>query len=590
MRSVKKILAIIFGLIIVISFNSPAYSAFKDINQIAVPPKTADGFWAPGYIGIDSAPAEQLFQFSSYLLKFNGAPGNWSKVTACSSFKSPECAGGDLYSARAEFQPCTSANPTDCFKDFFVKDSNGQTLQATLVTDKVAPFKQQFTGDQNVWLPNGGDPLVYSIPSAPHAAGDLYMVKPDVFMKYDPKIATNFYLTKFEAGIYPIKIVPIKSKNTDDKGNLYLTSVSVDAADYARAEIVGGQGNTECDGGLNDGKNCIFRDGFPAGLTFGMSLRLSHNMYGWLHGRINNPQVKIENNPVASSGVDLTLVGEPINVPVISGFIKTDTAPSNLVARYTPTPRLGGAYFPMGVFDRNAPLSTISVSHNHMDPSEETMAELREWLNVLGDTSTNEPSNWLVQTIIGGNNDAVQKCTNDNQELAGLVTTNATTYLPGPPIYNKSQATLDYKVMAPHFASDKSVFLGSYNLMINSKLARCIYGFSSAPIGATVSVVASDGTNRVATTVVSQDSKFLRLSANGFEFSDPTVQVKITQAEVKPTPSPTETQTLTPVSTPTPQVTNVAKSKTTTITCIKGKTTKKVTAVNPKCPSGYKKK
>ncbi len=33
-----------------------------------------------------------------------------------------------------------------------------------------------------------------------------------------------------------------------------------------------------------------------------------------------------------------------------------------------------------------------------------------------------------------------------------------------------------------------------------------------------------------------------------------------------------------------------ATSKKTTITCIKGKLTKKVTAVNPKCPSGYKKK
>ena len=30
--------------------------------------------------------------------------------------------------------------------------------------------------------------------------------------------------------------------------------------------------------------------------------------------------------------------------------------------------------------------------------------------------------------------------------------------------------------------------------------------------------------------------------------------------------------------------------KKTTITCVKGKTTKKVTGVNPKCPSGYKKK
>jgi hypothetical protein len=34
----------------------------------------------------------------------------------------------------------------------------------------------------------------------------------------------------------------------------------------------------------------------------------------------------------------------------------------------------------------------------------------------------------------------------------------------------------------------------------------------------------------------------------------------------------------------------VQKIKKTTITCIKGKTNKKVTATNPKCPTGYKKK
>jgi hypothetical protein len=33
-----------------------------------------------------------------------------------------------------------------------------------------------------------------------------------------------------------------------------------------------------------------------------------------------------------------------------------------------------------------------------------------------------------------------------------------------------------------------------------------------------------------------------------------------------------------------------ATTKKTTITCVKGKTTKKVTGVNPKCPSGFKKK
>ena len=36
--------------------------------------------------------------------------------------------------------------------------------------------------------------------------------------------------------------------------------------------------------------------------------------------------------------------------------------------------------------------------------------------------------------------------------------------------------------------------------------------------------------------------------------------------------------------------TGTTTPKKTTITCVKGKTTKKVTGVSPKCPSGYKKK
>ena len=39
-----------------------------------------------------------------------------------------------------------------------------------------------------------------------------------------------------------------------------------------------------------------------------------------------------------------------------------------------------------------------------------------------------------------------------------------------------------------------------------------------------------------------------------------------------------------------PKVTNSSSNKKTTITCIKGKATKKLTAVNPKCPAGYVKK
>jgi hypothetical protein len=58
------------------------------------------------------------------------------------------------------------------------------------------------------------------------------------------------------------------------------------------------------------------------------------------------------------------------------------------------------------------------------------------------------------------------------------------------------------------------------------------------------------------------------------------------------TPTPTPVATLTPTPTPSATVaaTNKPIAKKTTITCIKGKITKKITGVNPKCPTGYKKK
>ena len=69
---------------------------------------------------------------------------------------------------------------------------------------------------------------------------------------------------------------------------------------------------------------------------------------------------------------------------------------------------------------------------------------------------------------------------------------------------------------------------------------------------------------------------------------------------VAPTPTPTPIQTKIPTPTPTPAVTTpiatptpvvaVAAVKKVTITCIKGKLTKKVTAIKPTCPAGYKKK
>jgi hypothetical protein len=119
-----------------------------------------------------------------------------------------------------------------------------------------------------------------------------------------------------------------------------------------------------------------------------------------------------------------------------------------------------------------------------------------------------------------------------------------------------------------------------YNLIIKSDVARCIYGFTSAPVSATISIVSADGTSQVATTLFGERDGWMYLSANNFTFSAPTLKVKLTQEAAKPVAIPTPIATASPA----------AAVKKTTITCTKGKTTKKVTAVKPICPAGYKKK
>jgi hypothetical protein len=78
----------------------------------------------------------------------------------------------------------------------------------------------------------------------------------------------------------------------------------------------------------------------------------------------------------------------------------------------------------------------------------------------------------------------------------------------------------------------------------------------------------------VATVLVSERDGFIKLQADNFTFSSPTIKVKFSQESVAPAAIPAK----------------VEPKKSSSITCIKGKTSKKITGLNPKCPAGYKKR
>jgi hypothetical protein len=80
----------------------------------------------------------------------------------------------------------------------------------------------------------------------------------------------------------------------------------------------------------------------------------------------------------------------------------------------------------------------------------------------------------------------------------------------------------------------------------------------------------------------------LKIQENAKPTPTPTptpTETRAPSAKPSPTPAVTASASATPTAAPTPSVVVLKK---TTIICVKGKLTKKVTAVKPKCPSGYK--
>ena len=146
----------------------------------------------------------------------------------------------------------------------------------------------------------------------------------------------------------------------------------------------------------------------------------------------------------------------------------------------------------------------------------------------------------------------------------------------GTPYWDKASDSLNFGVIAPHLKVNGEQNTGFFTLWAPEEFIKCRWPENTL-IGAakvTVEVLNPDGTQQVAVTSVRQANKTLYFSASGFHYSSPTIRVKAEKSAATPTPSATPTTFV----------------KKTTITCIKGKSSKKVTAVNPKCPSGWKKK
>lgn len=492
-------------------------------------------------------------------VKGAGSPYLIKGELICSSLSDSRCSDPkEPFEYLTRFAPCINLDDLDCIQNV-IAEIDSKTVTAKFIETFPKKVPTTYINDANKFLPKASSGSIYELGDIQNSKGNKYFVNV-VSTGSKQNSDSGFTPTSLSISISGIDLVAIKEKRgmdgAIDDGSGSLT----ENIDESGKKVLGSKGlygpyeDEQVDCVMSGDFLCANRSAMPDNLKFQVILRLSKSPSGWFHGRISNPEILIEKID-NSSAVKLYISGSNMRVPAVGFSKKWETVPKNLQDIY-----LKGGFAGNSLGCRwcsTNPLEATTVS-SPLPSGQGSIDEFKAWLPLINDQSSADINTWSVRTLEKREMNGADKCFDNKNQLNGLVVSNSTVYSAGPPKF--TGGSLNYQVAAPHYMSDGSVKRGIYTLLVRSDVARCVYGFSSAPMTASVSVVNDKGVNTVATTTVSEKNNWLQLSAYNFEFSSPTIKVKISQNR------------------------NLRGS----ITCSKGNFSKKVTGINPKCPTGYK--
>lgn len=405
----------------------------------------------------------------------------------CTSFDDPECPL-DLtgFSAMSTtFLPmCASASEENCIEQVSYT-ANASTQAAKFVS--VVPGGESLRADVKSRHYRGEQASLVRFDGAPHAAGDLYLVAARADQMYDQKRGI-FATTDLTLVVIPVSSEP-RSRQNAASGLYPCVWVGEDS--------------------------CGITQDFPEGLRVGMSVRASKEVGGWFIGRVQDPNIKI--TPFSARNNVFEIDASPVEVARFGLKAKK----SEFSARDIEA--AGNIGISGSLLDN--PLGATRIGAISRDPS--AFGLISHFRKRTNDTAIATTTHWTINSnnqSQGGN-----PCLADKSRVLGIVATNSMVYEGTSPQFNGGY--LDYRVAGLHLKPDgKTPVEGSYDLLIRSDTARCLYGYTNAPISATISITGT-GDLKVATTLVSERDGWLKLSANGFTFSEKRIRVSMKQGK-----------------------------------------------------------
>ncbi len=538
---------------------NPAFA--KDTAQVPSPPK-GNTFG----IGVSD---QDFFGGNSGSLLYVNNPYNMDQANQteyqkiCASTNEAKCDPNQVtLSASAILGPCDGKYFNPCVDSLEVFDANGKEYKFKYQRSVAAP---EFAGNPSLNLPDGKTISIWKSEEIP----GVKSISVQYMMNMGTKRPTD---NEFTPQSISVLISPFIERSHALAKSNYFSEVPPSDPLYKFTA-----GAIRSIGGANYEVNCAWQENgicgveqeFEEDYTYQLTIAIPKAFSGWLQGRLVSPEILITNGSEKLNLMRVT--AKAADVPRVVADV--DYSKKNAI--FDEVFKGSKAY----VANSGIRIGLSSDQPNSIKALDAFADQLQNKANV-------KTTKWYFKSNAQGNSRSLNKCLYSDTKLMGMVTTNALIYESGVPSFNNG--FLEYKVAGLHLNPDGTVFQGAYDLLLRSEAARCLYGFSNAPISAEISVTNSEGDKKVATTRVSEENGWLHLGAYNFTFSEPTIKMVVKQEVVAPTPSPTPEVVVVPTKEITPLVD--APIKKISIICIKGKMIKKVSAVKPKCPLGYKKK
>ncbi len=524
----------------------------------------------------------------------------------------------DNYGAYLVLPPCVAQVKNDCISSVEYTNTKGEWIKGKF--KELIPLKnvewsdKDFRSDYNDLdqpvfakarpaqnYPAGGRTGIWDLSGAPHAAGTTYAVTLGF-----PGAASNTVNPRAEGSVvswyardgFTLKLFPIVY---DINAPLYTDKDS-------KGNLIGGANS--CSGGFGSASRyrCVASEiqPFPRQTKFRITANFKAtktmlDKVDWYFGRVINAGIKESKGPDGSISVSFE------GSPTLVGSVMTEFAKNQ--ENYEVVKRAYDTYWQLtwgqeqNIFKTYEDFAKYSgAGLSTRDPGTSAAWQILEEkfdFNYLFEEET-----WQVSTSRISLDDLklISNC-GEADIVPGIISTNAVAANPSPPKWNPETKELTYSIASPHTRKDGALNVGVYELSIDKRLAECLWGKDSLQYRAAISVTTADGTQKVATTLFADNDKVLSFRATGFSYSTSLIRVKLNKdggseaskkalpdlfldTGVKPKPlswTVSTPKTKTSTTKPTP-----AKSPLKTITCTKGKISKKVTASNPKCPSGLK--